>query len=68
MCIGLGAIGAAMALLGAGISMEFGGMGPDMGNGMTAQGAVQWVSRNIEAAGELKRTTLVGQSFPSPGL
>jgi ATP synthase F0 subunit c len=55
-------IGAAMALLGAGISMGFGGLGPGIGNGMTAQGAVKWVSRNIDAAGELMRTMLVGQA------
>jgi F0F1-type ATP synthase membrane subunit c/vacuolar-type H+-ATPase subunit K len=55
-------IGAAMALLGAGLSMGFGGLGPGIGNGLTAQGAVKWVSRNIDAAGELMRTMLVGQA------
>jgi F-type H+-transporting ATPase subunit c len=55
-------LSAAMALLGAGISMGFGGLGPGLGNGFTAQGAVKWVSRNIEAAGELMRTMLVGQA------
>ena len=29
---------------------------------MTGQGAVRWVARNIEAAGELMRTMLVGQA------
>jgi F0F1-type ATP synthase membrane subunit c/vacuolar-type H+-ATPase subunit K len=55
-------LSAAMALLGAGICMGFGGVGPGIGNGLTAQGAVKWVSRNIEAAGELMRTMLVGQA------
>jgi len=55
-------LAAAMALLGAGISMGFGGIGPGIGNGLTAEGAVKWVSRNIEAAGELTRTMLVGQA------
>ena len=55
-------LSAAMALLAAGISMGFGGMGPGLGNGMTGQGAVRWVARNIEAAGELMRTMLVGQA------
>ena len=55
-------IAAAMALLGAGISMGFGGIGPGIGNGLTAEGATKWVARNIEAAGELTRTMLVGQA------
>ena len=55
-------LAAAMALLGAGISMGFGGLGPGIGNGFTAQGAVKWVARNMEAAGDLMRTMLVGQA------
>jgi F0F1-type ATP synthase membrane subunit c/vacuolar-type H+-ATPase subunit K len=52
----------AMALLSAGICMGFGGIGPGIGNGFTAEGAVKWVSRNSEATGELMRTMLVGQA------
>jgi len=52
----------AMALLGAGISMGFGGIGPGIGNGLAAEGAVRWVARNIEAAGALTRTMLVAQA------
>lgn len=52
----------AMALLGAGICMGFGGIGPGVGNGLTAEGAVRWVARNIEATGVLTRTMLVGQA------
>jgi F-type H+-transporting ATPase subunit c len=55
-------LAAAMALLGAGVCMGFGGIGPGIGNGLTAEGAVKWVSRNIEAAGALTRTMLVGQA------
>jgi ATP synthase F0 subunit c len=55
-------LGPAMALLGAGISMGFGGIGPGIGNGLTAQGAVKWVARNVDASGELMRTMLVGQA------
>jgi len=55
-------IAVAMALLSAGICMGLGGIGPGIGNGITAQGAVKWVSRNIEAAGELTRIMLVGQA------
>jgi F-type H+-transporting ATPase subunit c len=55
-------LSAAMALLGAGISMGFGGIGPGIGNGMAAEGAVRWVARNVENAGDLMRTMLVGQA------
>lgn len=56
------ALAPAMALLGAGLSMGFGGIGPGVGNGAAAQGAVKWVTRNIEAAGALTRTMLVAQA------
>ena len=55
-------LSAAMALLGAGICMGFGGIGPGIGNGMTAGSAVRWVARNVEHAAELMRTMLVGQA------
>lgn len=55
-------LSAAMALLGAGICMGFGGIGPGIGNGMTAESAVRWVARNMEYAGDLMRTMLVGQA------
>jgi F-type H+-transporting ATPase subunit c len=56
------ALSPAMALLGAGISMGFGGVGPGIGNGSTAQEAVRWVARNVEHAGLLTRTMMVGQA------
>lgn len=52
----------AMALLGAGLCMGFGGIGPGIGNGMAAEGAVRWVARNVSYAGDLMRTMLVGQA------
>lgn len=55
-------LAAAMALLGAGISTGFGGIGPGIGNGMAAEGGVRWVSRNVTKAGDLMRTMLVGQA------
>jgi ATP synthase F0 subunit c len=55
-------LGAAMALLSAGLCMGFGGIGPGIGNGMTAESAVRWVARNLEHAGDLMRTMLVGQA------
>jgi ATP synthase F0 subunit c len=56
------ALSASMALLGAGLCMGFGGIGPGIGNGMAAEGAVRWVARNTEHAGDLMRTMLVGQA------
>lgn len=56
------ALSPAMALLGAGISMGFGGVGPGIGNGMAAEGAVRWVARNVSHQGELMRTMLIGQA------
>jgi F0F1-type ATP synthase membrane subunit c/vacuolar-type H+-ATPase subunit K len=52
----------AMGLLGAGLCMGFGGIGPGVGNGMAAEGAVRWVARRMSHAGELMRTMLVGQA------
>ena len=56
------ALSASMALLGAGISMGFGGIGPGIGNGIVAEGAIKWVARNMESAAALTRTMLVGQA------
>jgi len=55
-------LAAAMGLLAAGICMGFGGIGPGIGNGMAAEGAVRWVARNAEHAGDLMRIMLVGQA------
>ena len=55
-------LSAAMALLAAGLCMGFGGIGPGIGNGNTAEGAVRWVARNVNHAGELMRIMLVGQA------
>jgi F-type H+-transporting ATPase subunit c len=51
-----------MALLSAGLCMGLGGIGPGIGNGMAAEGAVRWVARNVEHAGDLMRIMLVGQA------
>ena len=55
-------ISPAIALLAAGLSMGFGGIGPGIGNGMAAGGAVRWVAKNVSYAGDLMRTMLVGQA------
>lgn len=51
-----------VALLSAGLCMGFGGIGPGIGNGMVAEGAVRWVARNVEYTGDLMRIMLVGQA------
>jgi ATP synthase F0 subunit c len=56
------ALATPMALLGAGMCMGFGGIGPGIGNGMAAEGAVRWVARNVEHANDLMRIMLVGQA------
>jgi ATP synthase F0 subunit c len=55
-------IAPAMALLGAGLCMGIGAIGPGIGEGFTAHGAVRWIARNDEATAELTRTMLVGQA------
>jgi ATP synthase F0 subunit c len=55
-------LSASSALLSAGLCMGLGGIGPGIGNGMTAEGAVRWVARRVESAGDLMRIMLVGQA------
>ena len=55
-------IAPAMALLGAGLCMGIGAIGPGIGEGFTAHGAVSWIARNGGATAELTRTMLVGQA------
>jgi F-type H+-transporting ATPase subunit c len=56
------AIAPAMALLSAGICMGIGGIGPGIGEGITAQSAVKWISRNSESVGVISRNMLVGMA------
>lgn len=56
------ALAPAMALLGSGICMGIGAVGPGIGEGITGQKAVQWIGRNEEATPLLARTMLVGQA------
>jgi ATP synthase F0 subunit c len=55
-------LSASVALLSAGLCMGLGGIGPGIGNGMVAEGAVRWIGRRVEAAGDLMRVMLVGQA------
>ena len=49
------------ALLGAGICMGFGAIGPGIGEGFAAGKACEGVSREPENAGLITRTMLIGQ-------
>ena len=52
----------ASALLGAGIAMGFGAIGPGIGEGFAAGKACEAIGRNPDEAGLLTRTMLVGQA------
>ncbi|MBI4775932.1 MAG: ATP synthase F0 subunit C [Deltaproteobacteria bacterium] len=52
----------AAALLGAGIAMGLGAIGPGVGEGYTAGKCCEAVGRNPQEAGLLTRTMLVGQA------
>ena len=52
----------AAALLSAGICQGLGGIGPGIGNGVTARYALQWLGRNEEAGPVLTTTMLIGQA------
>ena len=54
------AIAPAMALLGAGLCMGIGAIGPAIGVGFTARSAVSWIARNSDATVEITRVMLVG--------
>ncbi len=56
------AITTAGALLGAGICMGFGAIGPGIGEGFAAGKAVEAIGRAPEEAGLLTRTMLIGQA------
>jgi ATP synthase F0 subunit c len=55
-------LSASMRLLGAGFCSGFGGIGPGIGEGITASYAVKWLSRKPENVGLLLRTMLVGMA------
>ena len=52
----------AAALLGAGICMGIGAIGPGVGEGYAAGKACEGISKNPEQAGLLTRTMLIGQA------
>jgi len=52
----------AAALLGAGIAMGFGAIGPGIGEGYAAGRACEGISKRPDEAGLLTRTMLIGQA------
>jgi len=56
------AIVRAGALLGAGLAMGFGAIGPGVGEGFAAGKACEGISRRPDQAGLLTRTMLIGQA------
>ena len=52
----------AASLLGAGISMGLGAIGPGIGEGFAAGKACEGIARNPNEAGLLTRTMLIGQA------
>jgi ATP synthase F0 subunit c len=55
-------IAPSMALLGSGLCMGFGAIGPGIGEGIASSGGVKWVARNEQYTGEIIRTMLVGMA------
>jgi F-type H+-transporting ATPase subunit c len=53
----------AAALLGAGLAMGLGAIGPGIGEGFVAGKACEAIGRNPDQAGLLTRTMLVGQAI-----
>lgn len=51
-----------LALLGAGLAMGLGAIGPGVGEGFVAGKACEAMGRNPEEAGLLTRTMLIGQA------
>ncbi len=56
------ALGPAMALLGAGICMGAGAIGPGIGEGIASSGGVKAIARNQELTGVIIRSMLVGMA------
>ena len=57
-----GSIAPAIALLSAGLCMGLGAIGPGIGEGVTAGGAVKWIARNLKHSAGTIRVMLVGQA------
>lgn len=51
-----------MALLGAGLCMGIGAIGPGIGEGVASSGGVKWIARNQRHTGTITRNMLVGMA------
>jgi len=51
-----------LLIIGAGLCMGIGAIGPGVGEGFTARSAVSWIARNKNATAEITRVMLVGQA------
>ena len=56
-------IAAATALLGSGLCMGLGAIGPSLGEGFTASNAVKWIARSSESTAEITRVMIIGQAI-----
>jgi F0F1-type ATP synthase membrane subunit c/vacuolar-type H+-ATPase subunit K len=56
------AIAPSMALLGSGLCMGIGAIGPGIGEGIASSGGVKWVARNQSHTGDITRLMLVGMA------
>ena len=54
---------ASLPLLGAGLCMGFGGIGPGLGEGLAAASGIRWIARRPEHTGTLTRTMLIGMAI-----
>ncbi len=53
----------ALSLLGAGLAMGFGAIGPGIGEGYAAGRTCEAIGRNLKEAGLLTRTMILGQAI-----
>ncbi len=55
-------ISPAFALLGSGLCIGIGAIGPGIGEGIASSGGVKWISRNLKHTGDITRLMLVGMA------
>jgi F-type H+-transporting ATPase subunit c len=53
----------AVKLLGAGLAIGFGGIGPGIGIGLAVMGAMNALGRNPEAEGAIRTTMIIGAAL-----
>ncbi|HEU0164600.1 MAG TPA: ATP synthase F0 subunit C [Thermomicrobiales bacterium] len=53
----------AARMIGSGIAMGFGAIGPGIGVGLAVKGALEAMGRNPEATGEIRTTMILGAAL-----